>query len=69
VAADPHVPPDRFPSGATPVGASAEEVARADAVVLLVDHAAFDPELIVANARYVLDTKARLPHADNVERL
>lgn len=42
----------------------------ADAVVLLVDHEAFDPELIVREARYVLDTKARLPaDAPNVERL
>ena len=35
--------------------------AAADAVVLLVDHAAFDPDAIVAHARYVLDTKAHLP--------
>ncbi len=69
VAADPHVPPDRFPSGATPVDCTVEELASADAVVLLVDHLAFNPELIVANSRFVLDTKARLPHAENVERL
>lgn len=49
--------------------ATPEEIAAADAVVLLVDHAAFDPGLILANARYVLDTKGRLPQADNVERL
>ena len=69
VAADPHVAPDRFPVGVTPVEATAEEIAAADAVVLLVDHAAFDPAEILAHARYVLDTKARLPHAPNVERL
>ena len=69
VAADPHVAPDRFPTGVTPVEATAQEIAAADAVVLLVDHAAFDPDEIVAHARYVLDTKARLPHAPNVERL
>jgi UDP-N-acetyl-D-mannosaminuronic acid dehydrogenase/UDP-N-acetyl-D-glucosamine dehydrogenase len=69
VAADPHVSTDRFPVGATPVEATAEELAAADVVVLLVDHAAFDPTLIVANARYVLDTKAHLPPAANVERL
>lgn len=69
VAADPHVEPDRFPAGAAPVECTAEELAAADAVVLLVDHAAFDPDQIVAHARYVLDTKARLPHAPNVERL
>ncbi len=68
-AADPHVAPDRFPGGVTPVEATADELAQADAVVLLVDHQAFDPDTIVTNARYVLDTKARLPHAENVERL
>ena len=41
-AADPHVDPDRFPPGTTPVECTAEELAAADAVVLLVDHAAFD---------------------------
>ncbi len=69
VAADPHVAPDRFPACVTPVECTATELAQADAVVLLVDHAAFDPDLVVGHARYVLDTKARLPHADNVERL
>ncbi|MSO86152.1 MAG: nucleotide sugar dehydrogenase [Acidimicrobiia bacterium] len=69
VAADPHVASDRFPAGVRPVEATPEEIASADAVVLLVDHAAFDPAVIVAHARYVLDTKARLPHAANVERL
>ncbi len=69
VAADPHVAPDRFPDGAAPVPCTAEELAAADAVVLLVDHDAFDPDDIVAHARYVLDTKGRLPRAANVERL
>jgi UDP-N-acetyl-D-mannosaminuronate dehydrogenase len=69
LAADPHVAPDRFPTGVRPVEATPEEMAAADAVVLLVDHAAFDPAMILAHARYVLDTKASLPHAVNVERL
>ena len=69
VAADPHVDPDRFPVGVAPVEATKEEIAAADAVVLLVDHAAFDPDVIVSHASYVLDTKARLPYAPNVERL
>jgi nucleotide sugar dehydrogenase len=68
-AADPHVAPDRFPPGTTPVECTPEELAGADAVVLLVDHAAFEAETILANARYVLDTKANLPTAANVERL
>src|SRR4051794_39807681 len=69
VAADPHVAPDRFPDGAIPVDCTAEELEAADAVVLLVDHAAFDPTTVVAHSRYVLDTKGHLPRADNVERL
>jgi len=69
VAADPHVSPDRFPAGVTPVEATADELAAADAVVLLVDHAAFDPDLVGTHARFVLDTKAHLPTAPNVERL
>jgi UDP-N-acetyl-D-mannosaminuronic acid dehydrogenase/UDP-N-acetyl-D-glucosamine dehydrogenase len=68
-AADPHVEPDRFPLGVTPVECDADELLAADAVVLLVDHAEFDPEVILPSARYVLDTKARLPRAPNVERL
>jgi UDP-N-acetyl-D-glucosamine dehydrogenase len=68
-AADPHVAPDRFPPATTPVECNADELVAADAVVLLVDHAEFDPDVILPSARYVLDTKARLPRADNVERL
>jgi UDP-N-acetyl-D-glucosamine dehydrogenase len=69
-AADPHVDPAQFPHGALPVELNAEELAAADAVVALVDHDAFDRELIVANARYVLDTRDWLPRtATQVERL
>ena len=38
-------------------------------MVLLVDHDAFDEGLILAHARYVLDTKGRLPSGPTVERL
>lgn len=68
-AADPHVSPDRFPEGTTPVDFSAEELQAADAVVLLVNHDEFDTELIVTHSAHVLDTKALLPAAPNVERL
>jgi UDP-N-acetyl-D-glucosamine dehydrogenase len=37
----------------------ADEIAAADAVVLLTDHDAFDGELVLANASYVLDTRHR----------
>jgi UDP-N-acetyl-D-glucosamine dehydrogenase len=45
-----------------------EMVAAADAVVLLTDHDAFDDALVVAHARYVLDTRGRLV-GDQVEHL
>jgi UDP-N-acetyl-D-glucosamine dehydrogenase len=59
--ADPHVVEDVVTSvAARRVGLAAAEVAAADAVVLLTDHDAFDGELVVAHARYVLDTRHRL---------
>src|SRR5689334_15494158 len=45
-----------------------EEVAEADAVVLLTDHDRLDLDLVVAEASYVLDTRFRLS-GPNVERL
>jgi nucleotide sugar dehydrogenase len=68
-AADPHANADSFPPGTTPVDATAEEIAAADAVVVLVDHDAFDRDVVLANAAYVLDTKAWLDAAPNVEHL
>ena len=61
--------PYRFPDGATPTELTADELSKADAVVLLVNHTAFDSTLILTSARYVLDTKAHLPQGSNVERL
>lgn len=68
-AADPHVSPDRFPPSTTPVDATVDELEAADATVLLVNHDAFDPATIVAHSHHVLDAKALLPDAPNVERL
>jgi len=68
-AADPHVAPDRYPGGCTPVELTAAELQAADCVVLLVDHDAFDAALLIAHSRYLLDTKAALPTASCVERL
>ncbi len=68
-AADPHVDPRRFPSDVAAVDATADELRRADAVVLLVDHDAFDADVIVAESRYVFDARAWLPVAPHVERL
>jgi len=47
---------------------TADEIARADAVVLLTDHDAFDTAMITGNAGYVLDCR-RLLAGPNVEAL
>jgi UDP-N-acetyl-D-glucosamine dehydrogenase len=64
--ADPHLVGDTlaFPL----VEATAEELAGADAVVLVTDHDAFDYDLVEKHARYVLDTRNRLD-GPSVERL
>jgi UDP-N-acetyl-D-glucosamine dehydrogenase len=66
---DPHVASDEFPPGVAPAELTADELAESDAVVVLVDHDAFDPDLVVQHARYVLDTRGWLPTEPNVERL
>jgi len=63
VAADPHVPAHRFPRGSSAFEATAAELGGADAVVLLVDHDAFDVDLIVAHSRMCSTPVARLPKA------
>ncbi len=75
VVADPHVADlgslaDALDEGQPPllVDPSPEEIASADAVVLLTDHDAFDLESIARHARYLLDTRGRL-EGPNVERL
>ncbi|MFJ4938994.1 nucleotide sugar dehydrogenase, partial [Streptomyces pseudovenezuelae] len=50
------------------VDATPEEVAAADAVVLLMDHPRFDLAMIKGQAPYVLDCRNRLSGA-NVETL
>jgi UDP-N-acetyl-D-glucosamine dehydrogenase len=64
--ADPHLVGDTlaFPL----VEATAEELAAADAVVLVTDHDAFDYDLVEKHASYVLDTRNRLD-GPSVERL
>jgi UDP-N-acetyl-D-glucosamine dehydrogenase len=51
--------PRSLPS-VTMVECSREEVAEADAVVILTDHDHFDYDMIYAAASYVLDTRRRL---------
>lgn len=67
---DPHVDPERSHArgSASPVALTAEEVRAADAVVLLVDHDAFDLAMVAAEADYVLDTRCVL-EGPNIERL
>ena len=69
-AADPHV--DELVAlapGVTRTQATGAELAAADAVVLLTDHAAFDAGLIRGHARYVLDCRRMLPPGGHVETL
>jgi UDP-N-acetyl-D-glucosamine dehydrogenase len=50
------------------VSLTREEVERADAVVLVTDHDAFDYEMVQRHARLILDTRHRLAGPD-VEQL
>jgi UDP-N-acetyl-D-glucosamine dehydrogenase len=59
-AADPHVQLGHVDQRVVRVDATPEELAAADAVVLLTDHASFDLDAVVAHSAYVLDTRHRL---------
>ena len=67
---DPHVDPARSHAmgGAEMVELSADELHRADAVVVLVDHDEFDLDLVASEASYVLDTR-RCTSGPSVEHL
>jgi UDP-N-acetyl-D-glucosamine dehydrogenase len=69
LAADPHVDGNHVPAGVAHVDLDDDVLASADAVVFLVDHDEFDVAHVARRARYVLDTRHRLPAADNVEYL
>lgn len=68
VAADPHVDDRHVPPGVSRVPADADEVARADAVLVLVDHAEFNLDRLLEGAAYVLDTR-HCASGPNVEHL
>lgn len=68
-AADPHVLDGHVDPRVARVELTTEELAAAEAVVLLTDHDLFDYEAVLNTARYVLDTRRRLPAAANVEHL
>ena len=67
--ADPHVV-ERMPTDALTrrVALTEQELKRADAVVLVTDHDAFDYDLVTAHAALVLDTRHRLD-GPNVDQL
>jgi UDP-N-acetyl-D-glucosamine dehydrogenase len=68
-AADPHVVEDaHVDRRVVRVAATAEQIAAADAVIVLADHDAFDLDLVVEHAAYVLDTRHRIT-GPNVETL
>jgi UDP-N-acetyl-D-glucosamine dehydrogenase len=67
-AADPRVADGACDRRVRRVKLSEEELDECDAAVLLVDHDAFDFEVIAASARYVLDTRHRL-RGERVEHL
>jgi UDP-N-acetyl-D-glucosamine dehydrogenase len=67
-AADPWVPAAGADGGwdgadVVRVEATTEELAAADAVLLLVDHEEFDYEAVARHSRYVLDCRHRIPGA------
>jgi UDP-N-acetyl-D-glucosamine dehydrogenase len=68
-AVDAHVMEGVLDKRITRVEATAEEVAQADAVVLLTDHDDVDYDLVMEHASYVFDARYRLAAGPNVERL
>ncbi len=59
----------RLPRGVTRVDLTRQGIAEADLVIVVTDHDAFDWEQVVDTARWVLDTRHRLPSSPNVEYL
>ena len=66
-AAEPHLSEDFVLPGVTRVQLDAEELAAAQAVVVLTDHDAFDRDLVTAHASYVFDTRNWLRDASGTQ--
>jgi UDP-N-acetyl-D-glucosamine dehydrogenase len=67
-AADPFVVEEHVDARVQRVEVNADEIDQADAIILVTDHDAFDYELIVGRAKFILDTRHRLT-GPNVEHL
>ena len=68
VAVSPHVSERFIPSGVSRAELTADELKRADVVVMLVDHSEFDLALVASTATHILDTRHCMAGA-NVEFL
>jgi UDP-N-acetyl-D-glucosamine dehydrogenase len=68
-AVDPHVVEPHVDRRVGRADLTAEELAAADAVILVTDHDSFDYDLIASASKYVLDCKNRLPDGLTVEKL
>ncbi len=65
---DSHIDPKDLPEGTMEIDLTAEELAGAEAVVMLVDHDDIDIDLIAEHAPYVLDCRDAL-HGSRIEKL
>jgi nucleotide sugar dehydrogenase len=61
---DPHVAEHQFPDGVTRVDGTGDDLAAADLVLFLVDHAEFDQASIVGSDRPILDCRHALAGAN-----
>jgi UDP-N-acetyl-D-glucosamine dehydrogenase len=68
-AVDPHIVEAHIDPRVVCVDLTTQEIADADAVVLLTDHDSIDLDLVASQARYVLDCRRRLAPVANVEVL
>jgi UDP-N-acetyl-D-glucosamine dehydrogenase len=67
-AAEPYAEPHHIPGGVLVVELTEQEVAAADAVVVVTDHDVFDYDMVARRGRYVFDTRNRCS-GPAVERL
>jgi len=68
-AVDPHIRAEQVPAGVDTAELTAEELEAAEAVVVLVDHDRFDPDLVRRHSRRILDTRNWLGPGEQIDRL